>query len=82
MARCLATFRGKHQDYGSSIGFHGAEGLMPRIADKFFRLNHMVWEGNIPNFESAIDSAEDLVVYVTILAAVLRTMGVASELEG
>lgn len=62
----------KRKDYGSSVGFHGTRGIMPRIADKFFRLDNLVWRNNAPRFESAIDTARDLAVYSMMLAMALE----------
>ncbi len=58
----------KRRDYGSSVGYHGTRGLLPRIADKFFRLDSLVWKNNAANFESASDTARDLAVYSIMLA--------------
>lgn len=68
----VANAKRKHRDYGESIGFHGAKGLLPRLSDKFFRVNHIVWDGENPNFESAIDSALDLASYAIGLAVALK----------
>ena len=62
----------KRHDYGSSVGFHGTRGLLPRIADKFFRLDSLVWKNNAVNFESASDTARDLAVYSIMLAMALE----------
>ncbi len=62
----------KNNDYGASVGFHGAMGLLPRIADKFFRLNTLVWENKVANYESAADTARDLASYAIILAIALE----------
>jgi len=59
----LALIKAKRRDYGSSLGFHGVKGLMPRIADKFFRLDNLVWGDHVPQFESAIDTARDSSIY-------------------
>jgi hypothetical protein len=70
----------KRRDYGSSVGFHGTRGIMPRIADKFFRLNNLVWDSHTPKYESAQDSADDLAVYALILSIGLEG-DVLSELS-
>lgn len=62
----------KNKDYGQSVGFHGAMGLLPRLADKFFRLNTLVWENKAANYESAADTARDLASYAIILAVALE----------
>lgn len=62
----------KRRDYGSSVGYHGSRGLIPRIADKFFRLDALVWNAHAPNFESAEDTARDLATYAMMLAMVLE----------
>lgn len=64
--------RKKRADYGSSIGFHGVKGIMPRIADKFFRLDHLVWDGETPKFESAVDTCRDIAVYALSMAIALE----------
>ena len=68
----VESITGKRADYGSSIGFHGYRGLMPRIADKFFRLNNLVWDGNENKFEGALDTARDLAAYALSMAVALE----------
>ena len=64
--------RSKRADYGGSMGYHGVKGLMPRIADKFFRLDHLLWDDAGPNHEKAEDTALDLAVYAISVAVALR----------
>ncbi len=64
--------RAKRKDYGSSMGFHGTRGLMPRIADKFFRLDNLVWNAETPKYESAEDTARDMAVYCLAMAVALE----------
>lgn len=62
----------KNSDYGASVGYHGALGIMPRLADKFFRLDSLVWQQRSANYESAADTARDLASYAIILAIALE----------
>lgn len=71
----------KNNDYGQSVGFHGAMGLLPRLADKFFRLNTLVWENKAANYESAADSARDLASYAIILAVALEYAQMGKRVE-
>jgi len=68
----VALVTSKRKDYGSSMGFHGPKGIVPRIADKFFRLDNLVWSDGKPKFESAIDTCRDLAVYALSLAVALQ----------
>ncbi len=62
----------KRADYGGSIGYHGVKGIMPRVADKFFRLDHGIWDDAQMNHESLIDTCVDLAVYVLSMAVQMR----------
>jgi len=66
----------KHQDYGPLNIAHapgGAlNGLRVRMHDKLARLNHLVDNGDTPNFETIEDTLVDLANYAIIGLMVQR----------
>ncbi len=68
----LVLITHKRADYGSSIGYHGVKGIMPRLADKFFRLDNGVWDESDMNYESLIDTCVDIASYSLAMAIQMR----------
>ena len=73
----------KHQDYGPLNIAHapgGAlNGLRVRMHDKLARLNHLVDNGDTPNYETIEDTLVDLANYAIIGLMVQRGQGASIE---
>ena len=94
-SRCLETMIKKNNDYANPehannpfanfdasrvFGIHPAMGILLRVQDKLKRIESFVRNGNLSvSEESWMDSCEDVINYMVLIAAILKRESDANE---
>ena len=94
-SRCLETMIKKNNDYANRehannpfanfdasrvFGIHPAMGILLRVQDKLKRIESFVRNGNLSvSEESWMDSCEDVINYMVLIAAILKRESDANE---